>query len=62
MDAYRLSDAHELDSLTIDEFLVSPYVIAVEWPEHIPGFFEDYTTYRLSLELLTDHRHQLKLI
>ncbi|MEX0323033.1 MAG: tRNA (adenosine(37)-N6)-threonylcarbamoyltransferase complex ATPase subunit type 1 TsaE [Puniceicoccaceae bacterium] len=61
MDAYRLSDAHELDSLTIDEFLVPPYLIAVEWPEHIPGFFEEYPTYRLSLELLPDHRHRIKL-
>lgn len=61
MDAYRLSDAHELDSLTIDEFLVPPYLIAVEWPEHIPDFFEEYPTYRLSLELLPDHRHRITL-
>jgi tRNA threonylcarbamoyladenosine biosynthesis protein TsaE len=62
MDAYRLTDAHELDSLTIDEFLLPPYLIAVEWPEHIPGFFEDYTTYRLGMEILPDHRHRIRLL
>jgi tRNA threonylcarbamoyladenosine biosynthesis protein TsaE len=61
MDAYRLSDAHELDSLTIEEFLKPPYLIAVEWPGHIPGFFEDYPTTRLSLELLPDHRHRIAI-
>ncbi|NDV63462.1 tRNA (adenosine(37)-N6)-threonylcarbamoyltransferase complex ATPase subunit type 1 TsaE [Puniceicoccales bacterium CK1056] len=62
MDAYRLSDAHELDTLSIAEFLASPFLIAVEWPEHIPGFFEDYPCYSIELKLLEDHRHHLKLV
>lgn len=62
MDAYRLGDAHELESLTIEEFLQPPYLIAVEWPENIPGFFADYPTIRLQLELLPDHRHSIRLL
>lgn len=61
MDAYRLADAHELDSLTIDEFLVEPYLIAVEWPENVPDFFEEYPTYRVRLELLPDQTHRIVL-
>jgi tRNA threonylcarbamoyladenosine biosynthesis protein TsaE len=61
MDAYRLSEAHQLDSLSIDEFLKPPYLIAVEWPEHIPTFFEDYDSLFLQLEILEDHSHKIIL-
>ena len=62
MDAYRLHDSHELDSLTIEEFLKPPFLIAVEWPEHIEGFFENYPTYWLDLKILPDHRHSIQLV
>jgi len=61
MDAYRLADAHELDSLAIDEFLESPYLVVVEWPDHIPGFFNEYPSYWIQLQLMPDQRHELKL-
>ncbi|HSH09774.1 MAG TPA: tRNA (adenosine(37)-N6)-threonylcarbamoyltransferase complex ATPase subunit type 1 TsaE, partial [Oceanipulchritudo sp.] len=61
MDAFRLSNSHDLDSLTLDEFLVPPYLLVVEWPEHIPGFFADYPTYRLQLSIRPDHRHFIQL-
>ncbi len=59
---YRPVENRKLDSLTIDEFLQPPYLIAVEWPEHVPDFFADYTTYRISLEILPDHRHRITLL
>ncbi|MEX0331785.1 MAG: tRNA (adenosine(37)-N6)-threonylcarbamoyltransferase complex ATPase subunit type 1 TsaE [Puniceicoccaceae bacterium] len=62
MDAYRLSDAHELDSLTIEEFLKPPWLIVVEWPEHVPGFFEDKDTLRIKIEILPDHSHRIHII
>lgn len=62
MDAYRISGAHALDSLTIEEFLSPPFLIAVEWPENIPGFFADYRTFRIEMELLPDHRHAIRLM
>ena len=33
LDAYRLEQEAQIESLLLDEFLVSPYVLAVEWPE-----------------------------
>ena len=62
MDAYRLGDAHELDSLSIDEFLKPPYLIVVEWPGHIPGFFEEYPTFCIQMRIQPDHDHQLVLV
>ena len=62
MDAYRLSDAHQLDTLTIDEFLKPPYLLVVEWPDHIPGFFADYRTCFLKLEILKNHAHRIVLV
>ncbi|MGA1204290.1 MAG: tRNA (adenosine(37)-N6)-threonylcarbamoyltransferase complex ATPase subunit type 1 TsaE [Opitutales bacterium] len=62
MDAYRLHDAHELDALTIGEFLRSPFLIAVEWPGHVSCFLEDYPTCRLELSLLKDHSHRFRLV
>jgi tRNA threonylcarbamoyladenosine biosynthesis protein TsaE len=61
MDAYRLGNARELDDLTIEEFLKPPFVIALEWPEHVPGFLDTYPTTALNLQLLPDHRHRIRL-
>lgn len=33
LDAYRLESADQLDALLLDDFLVSPYCLAVEWPK-----------------------------
>src|SRR3954470_24134575 len=33
LDPYGLEKEAQLESLLLDEFLVSPYVLAVEWPE-----------------------------
>lgn len=35
LDAYRLESSKEVDDLLLDEFLVSPWCLAVEWPEKI---------------------------
>ncbi len=35
LDAYRLEGARQLEDLLLDEFLVSPWVLAVEWPERV---------------------------
>lgn len=61
MDAYRLSGAAELESLTLHEFLHPPFLLAVEWPEHVPGLFEEFPTYWLQLDLLPDHRHRIRM-
>src|SRR5437867_4072148 len=38
LDAYRLGYAAQLDALMLDDFLVSPYCLAVEWPENIASW------------------------
>jgi len=35
LDAYRLTRPEDYDSLLIDEFLESPWCLAVEWPENL---------------------------
>jgi tRNA threonylcarbamoyladenosine biosynthesis protein TsaE len=35
LDAYRLRSPEEADHLYLEDFLVSPYVICVEWPEKL---------------------------
>lgn len=62
MDAYRLTNAHELDSLSLEDFLRPPWLIVVEWPEHVPGFFEDKPTLRLGISILPDHSHRIRLL
>ena len=62
MDAYRLVDGHQLDSLSLEEFLKPPYVIVVEWPEHIPGFFEDKSPLKVGISILPDHKHLIRII
>jgi tRNA threonylcarbamoyladenosine biosynthesis protein TsaE len=34
-DAYRLRNGREMDALLLDEYLTSPWVLCVEWPENI---------------------------
>lgn len=36
LDAYRLSNAAQMDTLLVEDFLRSPYCLAIEWPERIP--------------------------
>jgi tRNA threonylcarbamoyladenosine biosynthesis protein TsaE len=35
LDAYRLRRAEDMDALMIEEFMKSPWCLAVEWPENI---------------------------
>ncbi|MBN1404377.1 MAG: tRNA (adenosine(37)-N6)-threonylcarbamoyltransferase complex ATPase subunit type 1 TsaE [Opitutales bacterium] len=35
LDAYRLRSAEDMDALMIEEFLKSPWCMAVEWPEKV---------------------------
>jgi tRNA threonylcarbamoyladenosine biosynthesis protein TsaE len=38
LDAYRLGSPEQLDALMIDDFLVSPYCLAIEWPEKVAAW------------------------
>lgn len=41
LDAYRLTSAAEAEALLLEEFLASPWCMAVEWPEHIREFLPE---------------------
>ena len=62
MDAFRLESSIGLANLGIEDVLRTPFLIAVEWPENIPGFFDDYTSFWIRLEILEDHRHRIRLL
>lgn len=35
MDAYRLPDHSQIDDLMLEDFMQSPYCLALEWPERV---------------------------
>lgn len=60
MDAYRLDSAADLDALMIEDFLVSPWIWVVEWPEKIADALPEKIT---QLELsLNSGRHRVTLL
>ena len=60
LDAYRLENEHQIEGLMLDEFLVSPWVMAVEWPEKIAGWLPP-TTWHLTLSIVDGDRHHVRL-
>ena len=60
LDAYRLTDAAQLDELMVDDFLTSPYCLAVEWPEHIAAWLPA-DAWHLDLAIVAGERHTLRL-
>jgi len=60
LDAYRLNHANQLDSLMLEDYLVSPYCLAVEWPEHVAAWLPPDTLH-LDLGIAADERHTVKL-
>ncbi len=59
-DAYRLRAAREAGDLLIEDFLVSPWCLAVEWPENVAAWLPPQT-WHLDLALLPDGSHTLRL-
>ena len=60
LDAYRLENAHQIAELMLDDFLVSPYCLAVEWPENIAAWLPPATLH-IDLGIAPDERHTLRL-
>jgi len=51
LDAYRLENARQIDSLMLEDFLTTPYCLAVEWPERIAEWLPAETIHlRLGIE------------
>jgi len=60
LDAYRLENEAQMEALLLEEFLVSPWVLAVEWPERIAAWLPAGTLH-LELGIERGDRHHLRL-
>jgi tRNA threonylcarbamoyladenosine biosynthesis protein TsaE len=60
LDAYRLESARQVSDLLLEDFLISPWCMAVEWPERIAAWLPDNTLH-FDLGILPDHRHTVRL-
>ncbi len=60
LDAYRLESPDQVEDLLLEDFLVAPYCLAIEWPERIAGWLPPGTlTLKLTIESPGRHRVQL---
>jgi tRNA threonylcarbamoyladenosine biosynthesis protein TsaE len=60
LDAYRLENERQLEELLLEEFLTSPWVLAVEWPEKT-GAWLPKEAWHLTLSIIEGDRHALRL-
>lgn len=60
LDAYRLDNGRQLEALLLEEFLVSPWCLAVEWPEKT-GAWLPPTAWHLTLSIVDGDQHKLQL-
>lgn len=60
LDAYRLDDPRQIEALMLDDFLTSPWCLAIEWPERIAAWLPGNALH-LSLRIEADGRHTVRL-
>lgn len=61
LDAYRLENERQIDSLMLEDFLTPPYCLAVEWPERIGSWIPgDAVHLELSIVAAGEHRIALR--
>jgi tRNA threonylcarbamoyladenosine biosynthesis protein TsaE len=60
LDAYRLENARQVEDLLLADFMISPWCLAVEWPERIAPWLPAGTLH-LELGIAADERHTLRL-
>jgi len=60
LDAYRLESAQQIDDLLLSDFLISPWCLAIEWPEKIADWVPP-TALHLDLGITPEAQHTLRL-
>lgn len=60
LDAYRLKTGADLDTLMIDDFMNSPWCLAVEWPERVAESLPE-DTWHLYLDINELQAHTIRL-
>lgn len=61
LDAYRLDNGGQLEDLLLDEFLRSPWCLAVEWPEQVYDWIPS-DAWHLELGITEGDQHTLRLL
>ncbi len=61
LDAYRLENEKQIEPLLLEEFLVSPWCLAVEWPEKT-GAWLPADSWHLTLSIEAGERHKIHLL
>ena len=59
-DAYRLEDPEDFEDLLLEEFLQSPWILALEWPERASSALLEQA-WALTLGITPEERHHLLL-
>ena len=60
LDAYRLESAKQIDDLLLEDFLTTPYCLAIEWPEKISAWIPANALH-LDLGIAPDESHTIRL-
>lgn len=60
LDAYRLEQSRQLEDLLLEDFLTSPWVLAVEWPEKT-GAWLPAGAWHVTLSIVQGDRHSVRL-
>jgi tRNA threonylcarbamoyladenosine biosynthesis protein TsaE len=60
LDAYRLENDRQIESLMLEDFLETPWCLAVEWPEKIAAWLPA-GTWHLTLAIESAGRHRVRL-
>jgi len=61
LDAYRLENSRQVDDLLLSDFMITPWCLAVEWPEKIADWLPANTLH-LTLGILPNEHHTLRLL
>ena len=60
LDAYRLETPQEIEDLLLEDFITTPYVLAIEWPEKITSWIPNHAIH-LDLGIAQDERHTIRM-
>jgi tRNA threonylcarbamoyladenosine biosynthesis protein TsaE len=60
LDAYRLENGRQIESLMLEDFLNSPWCLAVEWPEKMADWLPA-SALHLTLGIIAPGRHRVRL-
>ena len=60
LDAYRLENARQAEDLLLEDFLVTPWCLAIEWPERIAAWIP-LNAFHLELGIDAHEHHTIRL-